>query len=187
VWIACAALAAVPVTLGAATPAQAGPRDPLYQWSDAGGAVRYTTHPSRIPEAFRASAVRVEAGREAEENAARLPGARTEPERPVPAQEWLEGGLEDDAVPPAPPGPPPAVEAAPDDARSALDARIARLEAAVERDETALEELVSDPESAARLRESDALGVIAERLPRLQRELRELRARREALAGPDGD
>lgn len=182
VGLVCAALLAVPAA------AHAGPRDPLYQWTDADGAVRYTTHRERIPLVHREHAVRVEPGRAAEENAAALPGSRTEPERPVPVEEWLEGGLEDDAMSPAP----PPVEAAPaearsEDARRALDARIAELEAAVERDETALEVLVSDPESAARLRESDALATIAERLPRLQRELRELRARREALAGPDGD
>lgn len=169
------------LALLAAPAAQAGSRDPLYAWSDASGAVRYTTHPERIPEAFRAGAVVVERGRDAAANAARLPGARTEPVHEPSVEEWLEGGLGDDATPPATSTPP--VEAAPDDAAAKLDARIAELQAAVDRDETALQELVSDPASAGRLRESPELAAIAKRLPRLQRELRELRARREALAG----
>jgi hypothetical protein len=47
----------------AALTAQAGPRDPLYRWSDAAGAVRYTTERERIPPGHRDTASIVEAPR----------------------------------------------------------------------------------------------------------------------------
>src|SRR4030095_14220356 len=52
--IACAA-----VSIALAAPAAARPRDALYQWTDATGAVRYTTQIERIPASQRGAAVRV--------------------------------------------------------------------------------------------------------------------------------
>src|SRR5204862_4696913 len=69
-WAACAALASA---------AAAGPRDPLYQWTDAHGAVRYTSNLERIPLEQRSAAVVIAAGRTdaraAEKPAAEKPAA----------------------------------------------------------------------------------------------------------------
>ena len=125
--------------------ATAGRRNPLYAWTDEGGAVRYTTQLERIPEARRESARIVEPERSAVENAALLPGARIQPRVPISTEEWLEGGLPETAA-----EPPPVEAKLPDgDATRDLDARILRLEQAIERDQTALKELISDPEAAA--------------------------------------
>jgi hypothetical protein len=168
--------------LMASPPGSAGPRDPLYQWSDAAGAVRYTTDLERIPADRRDAAVVVAAehdrGRAAQP--ASQPAAPTEsiaspPVEPPP-----------DAAPALPPveAKPPAAPVS--DEVAAIDTQIAELERNIAADETALGEYISDPERAARQRESGEVAAIAERLPRLQNELRELRKQREAAIAPDG-
>lgn len=62
---------------------------------------------------------------------------------------------------------------------SERDARIAELEAGIASDEAALGDFLSDPERVGRLRESEELSAIAERLPGRQRELRTLREQRD--------
>jgi hypothetical protein len=162
-WAACAALA------GAAA---AGPRDPLYQWTDAHGAVRYTSNLERIPLEQRSAAVVIAAGRAgaraSEKPAAEKPAAQ----EPAPQQS---GAPVDSA--------PPASSVAPADPKLAeLDARIAELEQSIAADEAALGDYISDPDRAAKQQDSD-VAAIADRLPRLQDELRVLRAQREAAAG----
>jgi len=66
----------------------------------------------------------------------------------------------------------------------ALAARIEALERAVAADEATLERLISDPATASRLHENAEVKAIAERLPRLQAELRALR---DELRPPDAD
>jgi hypothetical protein len=164
--------------LALAAPAAAGPRDPLYQWADAAGAVRYTTEIERIPGDRRSAAIVISAAHGAARAAEPAASAAPQPTNaPAPAT--------------APPGASepttPAVEAAPpgpsDEKTAALDARIAELEQSVAADEAALGDYISDPERAKRQRESGEVATIADRLPRLQNELRELRKQREAAAG----
>jgi hypothetical protein len=151
-------LCALALALAAAAPAAAGPRDPLYRWTDEAGAVRYTTERERIPEQQRDAATVVAAANEAE------PPAAPAAERPPPV----------DAAPPAPPAP-----VSPEIA--ALDARIAELESLIAADETTLGDYISDPERTKDGASSD-VAEIAERMPKLQDELRELRRQREAAA-----
>ena len=80
-----------------------------------------------------------------------------------------------------------AAPAAADPERSALDARIAELELAVAADEATLAQLISDPATATRLHESPEVAEIAERLPRWQGELKELRERRGPAPAPEPD
>lgn len=118
----------------------------LQQWTDDDGNVRYTTSPDQVPRSRRDTLTRVEPGQSAEQNAAALPGARTEP-RPAPnASEWLRGeeAAAGDATAPAAEAP----AAAPDAAAAAsaqplpdagkLDARIRSLENELEAAETEL-------------------------------------------------
>jgi len=170
-----------------AAPASAGPRDPLYQWSDAAGAVRYTTELERIPEAQRDAKIVVTAA------------PRTAPERPAasPAPVPAPAPAPAPTAPPAPapaverPTPTPPVESAPatpttapiDPKLAALDARIAELEKSIAADEAALGDYISDPDRAKRQADSAGdVAAIADRLPRLQNELRELRQRRDSAA-----
>jgi len=149
--IACAA-----VSIALAAPVAARPRDALYQWTDATGAVRYTTQIERIPITQRGAAVRVAGDptpRAGEKPAAERPPSAAQP-----------------SIPPSP-------EVA------ALDARIAELEKSIAADEAALADYISDPDRAKRPPESGDIAAIADRLPRLQNELRELRAQRAAAAG----
>jgi hypothetical protein len=167
------------LALALAGPAAAGPRDPLYQWSDAAGAIHYTTEIERIPIDRRSAAIAISASRDgaraAEPTAQRGP-APAPPQTPTPA--------------PAPAAAPPPVEAAPpaasvdaDEKLTALDARIAELEQNIAADEAALGDYISDPARAKRQRDSGEVAAIADRLPRLQDQLRELRKQREAAAG----
>jgi hypothetical protein len=151
--------------------ASAGPRDPLYQWSDDAGAVRYTSEPARIPPARRGDAIRVE-----------LP---PEPEPPMPSLDRPEPAAPDrsaeaDALPPveADQSASDAIDIPP----SSLEIRIHALEREIAADEATLTEHISDPERAAELHASDEVAAIAERLPRLQAELRALREQRAAAA-----
>ena len=68
-----------------------------------------------------------------------------------------------------------------------LDRRIDALERALAQDEATLARLISDPATASRLHESGEFVAIAERMPRLQGELRRLRAQRERDSAPDDD
>jgi hypothetical protein len=65
---------------------------------------------------------------------------------------------------------------------AALDARIAELEQSIAADEAALGDYISDPERAKQKDESGDVSAIADRLPRLQDELRALKKQREAAA-----
>jgi hypothetical protein len=156
--VACAALAL-------AAPASARSRDALYQWTDAAGAVRYTTQIERIPVGQRGEAVLV-----AGAHGAPRAGDRPTTEKPSAAQPAAE--------PTAQPSTAPSPEVA------ALDARIAELEKSIAADEAALGDYISDPDRGKRQADSAGdVAAIAERLPRLQNELRELRAKRAAAAG----
>lgn len=158
--VSCAALA-----LALAAPASARPRDALYQWTDATGAVRYTTQIERVPVGQRGEAVLI-AGTHGAPRAGNQPTA----EKPTAAQPA--------AAPVAQPSSAPSPEIA------ALDARIAELEKSIAADEAALGDYISDPDRAKRQADSaEDVAAIADRLPRLQNELRELRAKRAAAAG----
>ena len=162
--------------LAGATAANAGPRDPLYQWTDERGAVRYTSEIERIPAEQRSAATVIAAGRGGTPAAA--PPAAEPPAAKQPA-----------AQPPAPAAapvesaPPPAVAAPTDPKLVALDARIAELEQKIAADEAALGDYISDPERAAKKDDGGDVAAIADRLPKLQSELRELRVQRDAAAG----
>jgi hypothetical protein len=157
----------------AAASAAGGPRDPLYQWTDAAGAVRYTTVLEQIPEEQRSAAVIV-----SDRGAAR-PAVTP----PSPAPDASETSTP--AVEAAPPAPTPPINS---ERLAALDARIAEIESGIAADEAALGDYISDPERATRQRDSGEVAEIADRLPRLQSELRELRQQRDAIAGaaPNG-
>ena len=158
------------VVLALASPASAGPRDPLYQWTDASGAVRYTTEIERIPEELRDAKVIVTA---APRTAPERPAASPAP-APVPAPSA-----------PVESAPPPAASVPLDPKLAALDARIAELEQSIAADEAALGDYISDPERATKQRDAAGdVAAIADRLPKLQNELRELRKQREAAAHP---
>jgi len=137
----------------------------LYQWSDASGAVRYTTYPERVPVPHITTINRVKAGRSAEENAALLPGSRTS--RAADAASPATGDALDNAD---------TVDLAD------LDRRIAELEVSVARDEEILKLLISDPEAAQGLRSSAELSEISKRLPARQSELRRLHETRARAA-----
>jgi len=186
---ACAALAG---TLAA----NAGPRDPLYQWTDASGAVRYTSEIERIPDAQRSSAVVVAADRSAVKAAeppkpappsAAQPAPEQPPTQPAPARSAAEPAAQEPAPAAAPveSAPPPGAAAAPTDPKlTAIDARIAELEQKIAADEAALGDYISDPERAAKKDDAGDVAAIADRLPKLQNELRELRKQREAAEHP---
>jgi len=168
--------AAFALALALAGPAAAGPRDPLYQWSDAAGAIHYTTEIARIPEDRRSAAIVISASRDA----ARAAEPATE-RAPAPAPQQTQTPAPAAAPPPAEAAPPPA-SVHTDEKLTALDARIAELERSIAADEAALGDYISDPERAKRQRESGEVAAIADRLPRLQDQLRELRVQRDAAA-----
>ncbi len=148
-----------------------GPRDPLYQWTDADGVVRYTSERERIPLARRADATVVELPPEPEPAIPHL-----EPDLPHTQPESADrDGL------PAVESPAPATGAS-EATPNSLDLRIAALEREIAADEATLTEHISDPERAARLQSSEEVAAIAQRLPRLQAELRALREQRDAAA-----
>jgi hypothetical protein len=163
---ACAALAAIA--------ASAGPRDPLYQWTDERGAVRYTSEIERIPAEQRRAAVVVAADR----------GGVSPAQSPAQAPPTPGQSAAPPAAAPVESAPPPAATAAPTDPKLlALDARIAELEQQIAADEAALGDYISDPERASKKDDSGDVAAIADRLPKLQSELRELRVQRDAAAG----
>jgi hypothetical protein len=163
---ACAAAALV-------SAAAAKPRDPLYQWTDGAGVVRYTTEIERIPIGRRDAAVIVAGAHTAVP--AEKPTARSAAQPAAPAQPA--------AAPPAPTDP----------AVAALDAQIAELEQRIAADEAALGDYISDPEREKGKTDPSEKGKtdpnqasnvaeIANRLPKLQNELRDLRRQRDAAA-----
>jgi len=163
--------------LTAAIAASAGPRDPLYQWTDAGGAVRYTSEIERIPAEQRSAALVIAAGR-----GGTRPAEPPSPAPPSAAQPAAQKPAT--AAAPVDSAPPPGATAAPTDPKlAALDARIAELEQKIAADEAALGDYISDPERAAKKDDAGDVAAIADRLPKLQSELRELRAQRDAAAG----
>jgi hypothetical protein len=155
--------------LVAAIAASAGPRDPLYQWTDASGAVRYTSELERIPADQRSAAVSIAAGRSG------APPTESAP-APEPTGPTAPGSVDS--------APPVGATATPTDPRLVrLDARIAELEQLIAADEAALGDYISDPERATKQRDAAGeVAAIADRLPKLQNELRELRKQREAAA-----
>lgn len=131
---------------------------PLFQWRDGKGIVRYTPYPEEVPRSQRSTLERVE---------------------PV------EGTARDAFAPPGAGG----VEERPGDGprRSGdVDQEIARLELGIARDKAVLERLISDPETAQGIEDSEDLAIIAERLPRQQAELQKLLERRKRNADSDG-
>jgi hypothetical protein len=165
--------------LAGALAASAGPRDPLYQWTDAQGAVRYTSEIERIPEPQRSSALVIAAGRGGVRTAEPPSPAPPSAARPAPAP----AAEKPAPVAPVESAPPPSSIAAPTDPKlAAMDARIAELEQKIAADEEALGDYISDPERAAKKDDGGDVAAIADRLPKLQSELRELRAQREAAA-----
>jgi hypothetical protein len=162
--------------LAAAIAASAGPRDPLYQWTDERGAVRYTSEIERIPAGQRSAAVLIAAGRGGVRPAepAEAPPTPNEPAAQPPAP----------GAAPVESAPPPAATAAPTDPKLlALDARIAELEQKIAAHEAALGDYISDPTRVGESRRgSGEVAAIADRLPKLQNELRELRVQRDAAA-----
>jgi hypothetical protein len=150
------------------------PERVLYQWADAEGNVRFTSSPGRVPRAARATLTRVEPGRSADDNAALLPGARTQPRPETSAAQWLRGEEAEAAA--ARRVTPPTPEELPQ-----LDARIRELETQITEAEVELADRTGAPEGAAP--DAAAVREVAERLPRLQAELAALRERR-ALAAP---
>src|SRR5262249_41102097 len=88
------------------------------------------------------------------------------------------------AVPPVESKPPAAADAAAVDAPvAALDARVAELERRIAAGEGELRDYIRDPERAKRQQGSGDVAAIANRMPRLQDELRALRKQREAISG----
>ena len=163
--------------LAGAIAASAGPRDPLYQWTDERGAVRYTSEIERIPAGQRSAAVLVAAGRSGVRPAD--PPAQAPPTPGAPAAQQPAP-----AAAPVESPPPPAATVAPTDPKLlALDARIAELEQKIAADEATLGDYISDPERASKQGDPGDVAAIADRLPKLQNELRELRKQREAAAG----
>ncbi len=149
-------------------------REPLriYKWVDENGIAHYTTRLDRIPEHLRD----------------RIREPRSLDERPGPATEdWARRDADSGPVPPAPDvegggsgAGRPVAAVGPD-----LEARIAALEREIARDQERLKELISAPpeELEAPLPELPAFREIAQRLPRLQADLRLLRRQRAPATG----
>lgn len=186
-------------------------RRDLFQWVDGEGDVRYTSDPQRIPIEYRLGMQKVEAGMSAVENAAELPGAEIVPGAKVEEPDWVTS-----EVPSAPPvmgGAVETLEIAPEMIPSeipvdpfngaeaavavfatevaterveAIDERVIELEIAIARDQETVKILISDVASASELRSSPELATVALRLPRMQAELRDLKAERARVLSGDG-
>ena len=154
----------------------------LYQWSDADGVVRYTTHPERVPRDRRVTLVPVEADISANQNARRMGEPTHDPAttaaRPGPTESGEAPGVPNLGA--ADPSAQQSLAAAAPEGLAELDRRIAALEVEIERDEETVKILISDP-VASSAGSSPELAEIAGRLPAGQAELRALRERREAL------
>ncbi len=151
------------------TPARAdeAPEVVIYKWVDENGIAHYTTDRERIPASLRD----------------RIP-------EPAPPRD--EAWARSDVTPEAPAAEAsPSVEAGPElpgaaPTDPALEGQIAALEAEITRDEEALKALirVAERARAADLAEDPAFRELARRLPKLQADLRALRARRDAASPP---
>ncbi len=178
--------------LPAARPASAQQSAPvIYRWIDEQGVAHYTANLDRVPRSVRGrlEAVQPEApatpaadpawiSRDAVPStttaATHRSSDRTEP---APAERTTAAATRSgDRTPSTPPS---GVDVA------SLDARIASLTDAVERDEEAIKAMLSETptESSPGLRERDDFRTIAQRLPRLQADLRTLRDQRDRLDG----
>ena len=184
--------AALALALGLAACRTAPKERVLYQWSDADGNVRFTTSPDVVPRSARDTLSPVQWGLSAQQNAALLPGARTEPRPPESAREWLAGegppeerdaGLaaseqevaEEAAVPTRP------------EEIAALDARIRELEQQITEAEVSLAQRMGEPASEdGNPLDEAAVREASDRLPQLQAELEELRSRRQLMTPADG-
>lgn len=164
----------------------------LQQWTDANGNVRYTTAPQVVPRDQRETLARVEPGRSAQQNAAALPGSRTEPLTPPSAAEWLKGQAPD----PAPAGLEPATDPGqPEDAAeiivpvpagepfdpAALAVRIRALESEIAEAEVEL----ADATAADPPADAEQLRRISGHLEELQSELASAREQQAGLPSSD--
>ncbi len=169
--------------VAAACGGSSGGPAPLYLWTDEEGSVRYTANRSAIPRGDRRSSRRVVPGEsEGPEDAGEIGLA------PDPAQPGSGTGVEPGPLDAADPGRRPqtkSVEAAPP-STAELDARIREVEVSIARDQEALKVLIAEEPAEGRdsLAQSQQLREIAHRLPRLQAELRSLRAQRAEQAAP---
>ena len=159
----------------------------LYQWSDAEGNVRYTTLPGEAPRAARSTLTRLVPGRSAQANAALLPGARTDPRPGSSAAEWLRGDERDAgaAASAAEVAEEAAVPTTPEEI-AALDAQIRALEQEITEAEVELAQRIGEPEAPGVPLDDASVREAADRLPRLQAELEDLRTRRALVAPADG-
>jgi hypothetical protein len=169
------------------------PTGPLQQWTDENGNVRYTTSPDQVPRGDRDTLARVEPGRSAGENAAELPGSRTEPLTPPSAAEWLKGESPDPAPAGLEPAPEPEEALEPTPVASpapitppldaaALDQRILALKSQIAETEVQL----ADATAADPPADADQLRQISSHLEELQMELDTAQKQRAALPPSDG-
>lgn len=163
------------------------PERVLYQWSDAAGNVRYTTEPSLVPRASRATLARVVPGQSAVQNAALFPGASTEPRPETSGRDWLRGEETDAglAASAAEVKEQASVPTTPEEI-AALDARIRALEQQITEAEVTFAQRIGEPDPSGNPVDEAAVRQAADQLPRLQAELAELRARRELVAPGNG-
>jgi hypothetical protein len=150
---------------------------PLFEWTDPNGVVRYTAYPDRVPGESRGSLREI---RHHPTDADGAPPVLGSFDRTGVAQGDDDGtGTTPGVVPGYATGVPGGTGAPSARERSALDREIAALEAKITRDQEVLKTLISDPEAAPELSTSADLATIASRLPKQQAELRELRTQRE--------
>jgi hypothetical protein len=164
----------------------------LYQWSDAEGNVRYTTLPDEVPRAARETLSPVKWGLTAQQNAALMPGSRTEPRPPESAREWLAGQEPPEetdagaAASAAEVAEEAAVPTKPEEI-AALDARIRELEQQITAAEVSLAQRMGEPDTEVNPVDQASVREAADRLPQLQAELEELRSRRQLVTPANGN
>ena len=162
----------------------------LYQWSDAEGNVRYTMQRDLVPRSARDTLKPVVPGQTAQANAAEMPGSSTEPRPPQTAREWLKGGPPEEtdagaAASAAEVAEQAKVPTTPEEI-AALDARIRELEQQVTEAEVSLAQRMGEKDADGNPVDAASVREEADRLPQLQAELAELRARRELVKPADG-
>jgi hypothetical protein len=168
----------------------APPAPTLYSWADAEGNVRYTMQPGLVPRSARDTLTPVVPGRSAQANAEALPGSTTEPRPPQTAREWLKGGPPEEtdagaAASAAEVSEQAKVPTKPEEI-AALDARIRELEQQVTEAEVSLAQRMGEKDAEGNPVDEASVREEADRLPQLQAELAELRARRELVVPADG-
>ena len=162
----------------------------LYQWSDPEGNVRYTMQRDLVPRSARDTLKPVVPGQSAQANAAELPGASTEPRPPQTAREWLRGAPPEEtdagaAASAAEVAEQAKVPTTPEEI-AALDARIRELEQQVTEAEVSLAQRMGEKDAEGNPVDAASVREEADRLPQLQAELAELRARRQLVKPADG-